>query len=149
MSEVIVGGNGFRDCKTIIAFGGRPLLGLKPGSNDVQLHVPALGAPNAEKMALVFEGYRVVSGDDGVTRQLTIRHHDDEVRVYFAHSLLLVVSQLSDLVIHIHLDLRPLGVRVFSDAEGLHVGPHTFFNLAFQAESPAISVSTDGIAKPV
>ena len=141
MNEVILGGNGFRDCATIIAFGGQPLLGVSRTSPEIEVRVPARGSASA---SLLIQGSRVSGSDAGLVRQILVRSHEDEVRVFYRHALLLVVSKLSETSTHVHLDLRPLGVRVFSDGEGLHVGPHTFFNLAFQAESPAISVSTDG-----
>lgn len=143
MNEVIVGGNGFRDCPIIIAFGGQPLLGVVPTSGEVELRVPAR-PPSADGGMLVIRGTRITGSDPVLLRQFLVLSHDDEVRVFLQHALLLVVSKLSATSTHVHLDLRPLGVRVFSDSEGLHVGPHDFFNLAFQAESPAISVSTDG-----
>lgn len=143
VNEIIVGGNGFRDCQTIIAFGGQSLLGVSGKSGDVELRVPMRNA-DPSGVGLVIDGHEISGADPILEGQLFLRSHDDEVRVFFQHALLLVVSKLSPTTTHVHLDLRPLGVRVFSDAEGLHVGPHTFFNLAFQAESPAISVSTDG-----
>lgn len=143
MNEVVLGGNGFRDCATIIDFGGEPLLGVVPKTGEIELRVPA-PPPGVAGSRLVIQGNRASGSDELLLRQLLLRSHEDEVRVYFHHALLLVVSKLSETSTHVHLDLRPLGVRVFSDSEGLHVGPHNFFNLAFQAESPAISVATDG-----
>ena len=143
MNEVVLGGNGFRDCPTIIALGGQPLLGFASESGEIEVRVPP-HPPSEAASLLVIQGARVSGSDPVLLRQLLIRSHKDEVLVYLGHALLLVVTKLSATSTHVHLDLRPLGVRVFSDSEGLHVGPHTFFNLAFQAESPAISVSTDG-----
>lgn len=143
MNQVILGGNGFRDCPTIIAFGGQPLLSVVPNSGEIELRVPAR-PPSGAASPLTITGARASGSDPGLLRQIVVRSHDDEVRVFFQHALLLVVSRLSETDTHVHLDLRPLGVRVFSDAEGLHVGMNDISNLAFQAESPAISVSTDG-----
>lgn len=45
---------------------------------------------------------------------------------------------------YLRLEAQMLGLDATPESEGLYVGPHKFFNLAFSAESPAISVSTDG-----
>lgn len=144
MTEVLLGGNAFRDCDTLISVARIPVLKVRGDPLHIELAVPIL-EPEAGGRLKFHMINRKIEGDPVVVRQSAIHGHDDELRLFHGHHLLLTASALSRETIHVHLDLRPLGLRVYSDAEGLHVGQHTVFNLAFQSESPAIAVTPDGM----
>ena len=40
MRETVIGGNGFRDCPILLAFGGKPLLSVSTQSGQIHLEVP-------------------------------------------------------------------------------------------------------------
>jgi hypothetical protein len=134
--EIVVGANGFRDCGTLVAIDGHPILSVADDGHVV-LRLPPR---SNESSRLEIDGPVVNTSDDSLARQLTVSGDTRHVVVFFVHHLIFVTSNLGTTT-HVYLDLRPLGLNLYSDSTGLHVGPHTLFNLSFVSESPAISIS--------
>ena len=102
MIEVLLGGNVFRDCETLIAVAGTPVLRVAADPLDVALSVPVIeqGA-NGHLRFRMANGK--LDGDETAVRQVSVRRHEDEVRVFFANHLLLTASALTRTTVHLHL----------------------------------------------
>lgn len=137
--DVILGGCRFRNCPTIIQFGSRPVLrSRRDGFVDLDV---VDGSDGGDRVVLSLRGSEIETADEVIGRQLAFRKHDDECRLFFQDLLIVSVSRLSETATNLHLELRPLGLLVWSDVNGLHVGQtKEFLNLAFENESPAIHV---------
>ncbi len=58
---------------------------------------------------------------------------DDDRLVLFAHERV-----ASEIVLHV--DLRPIGMNIFDDANGIHIGDSTLAGNTFQGVSTAITL---------
>jgi len=116
---VVLGGNEFVDCENILAAKGEPLLSVRAPPLTITIRTPQ-GWPPPQALTVVSnealphqEGVRVVR--DGVS--VCVVFHD--------FPMLFAVSEKPDRVL-LRLDLRSIGINVFDDAQGLHIGGNFF-----------------------
>lgn len=113
MTTVLVGGNQFIDCRAVIALAGRPLLDVAAAPLRVTLVVP--GTSTREPVRI--EDNRVLEGT--IVRSVAREH----VCVLLVRDVPIVLAALlDDQRVAVRLDLRPVGVDIYDDSNGLHVG---------------------------
>ena len=131
MITVELGSNQFIDCQMILAQGTTPVLALKLNPLRVTLRVPVDGGG---LVALVEDG-DVVKGD------LVEKVADERSFSVFAKDQLVLAALLrAPNVVHLKVDLRPLGLLIYDDDEGLHIGTNVFSRNVISKTNAAISL---------
>jgi hypothetical protein len=133
VSVVILGQNRFIDCGVIIGYGGRPLLRVvfdplgidlatPHGKRSVEIRVDRTGRIEPED-----PGTRVVRGENVFT-------------IFWKGHAVLAATQLDLETAHVRLDLRPLGIKIYDDFQGLHSGTNTFAENEIRGAATAIAL---------
>ena len=115
----MLGGNEFVDCENILAAKGEPLLSVRAAPLTVTIRTPREWPPH---QALTVVANEVLPDQDGVR---VIRNGASVCVVFHGFPMLVAVSETSERVL-LRLDLRSIGMNVFDDAEGLHIGGNLF-----------------------
>lgn len=134
MTTVKLGSNEFTDVQVLIAFKGRPVLIVADHPLRVTLQVPEAAPQFAPRVEIV---ENVAPGNP----RLRISSTPDAVTVLFDSQPICIATKVRSDEIVLRIDLRPIGMLVYDDAHGLHVGnsifakniiskAHTAFNLA-------------------
>lgn len=132
MTTVRLGQNLFVDCHTLIAWNDRAILRAEGGLENLLLDTTGLG--EGTKAVRVAEGaasgadVRVIASD--VTRTIVV-----------ADEALLFATAIGPDTVHIKLDLRPLGLNIFDDVAGLHVGKNLIAHNSFTGSQIAIRLT--------
>jgi hypothetical protein len=133
MTIVEFGTNRFVDCRALVGFRGRHVVAVASDPLQVSLRVPIEGSPDTAGVEV--ENGNVVRGDG-----ITITADRGSFAIYSNDVLIAVALRRSDEVVYLKLDLRPLGVEMFDDAEGLHIGTNTLAQNEFKNAATAIAL---------
>lgn len=113
MSRVILGTNIIEDCNTVMTISGTPLFLYRVEPDGVKLSFNILSPPANTEIRIegnvIDRGNAVVKADQN---SVTISHGDVKI---------LHLSIEGDAAI-VHIDLRPLGLRIYTDSNALHIG---------------------------
>jgi hypothetical protein len=133
--KVLLGGNEFVDCANIVEVRGEQLLRVAVGPLRITLATPA-GWDEAQAIAVVendlklgAKGARVV----GAEHSVAVLSGDVPVVVAIADP-----GKPGE--VHLRIDLRPIGIQLFDDASGLHVGSNLFTGNRVSNAATAISL---------
>ena len=125
MSSVLMGLNRFENCQTLIAWGEHPVLRAEAGLSSLKLDTTGMG----EKIrAVSVEGQSITVGKDIFS---LIASNVGTTVLFRGNLAILVATQIDEHTLHIKLDLRPLGLNIFDDVAGLHVGRAVMANNSF------------------
>jgi hypothetical protein len=119
MNSVLMGLNRFINCRTIIAWHEHPLLKAEAGLPSLQLDTTKVGERvrsvriEGQNVAVGKEDFRLITSEAG-----TVLFGGDQA--------ILIATQIDEHTLHIKLDLRPLGLNIFDDVAGLHIGGNTW-----------------------
>jgi hypothetical protein len=116
---VVLGGNEFVDCENILAASGEPLLSIRSAPLSVTFRTPRAWS---QSPAVTIVANEVTSPQDGIH---VVRDATSVSVVFRGFPMLVAISEGQDRVL-LRLDLRPLGINVFDDAEGLHIGGNSY-----------------------
>lgn len=113
MSRIIIGTNLIEDCDTVITISGVPLFSYEVVQEKTSLsfNVPC---PPATKEVQIKDNV-VLKGD------VTLKANSNSASVKLGDSLLIELLVKGDTTI-VHLDLRPLGLRIHTDSNALYIG---------------------------
>ncbi len=127
MTEIRLGTNRFVDCDRVIEIDGLPLFTLTIGADGgLALSVELSSPPALQEIKI--EDNRIVSGP----AQLDVV--DGRVRLSMGgHRLLEAKSSLDS--VEVALDLRPLGLGIYSDTTALHIGASIFSENTFRVKT--------------
>ncbi len=132
------GGNLFRDCVALLSYGNQVVLAVSGPPIRIDLAAPppifpvALNIQQNQLLGARPVHFKVFGTPDPETPQaVTILAGDRPV--------LMAQAIAADEII-LHVDLRALGVNIFDDASGLHVGDSTLANNTFEGSSTAIAL---------
>jgi hypothetical protein len=117
VTTVELGTNRFIDCRAILAYQATDVVAVELAPLRVTLCVPAEGGGPA----LPIEHGQVVQGNT-----VTTLRDERSFSVFVGDSLVLAALLRSADTVHLKLDLRPLGLVIFDDADGLHIGTNVF-----------------------
>lgn len=133
--KVLLGGNELVDCATIVAVRGERLLWLDVDPLRVNLVTPP-GWSDDQAIAVVQNhlkmgpaSARVLARDGAVTVVAS------NIPVVMA-----MVSPEDPGEVHLRIDLRPLGIDLFDDARGLHLGSNLYAKNRVSSTAVAISL---------
>jgi hypothetical protein len=131
MSTFIVGTNRFEDCEILIAHKAVPVLRI-----DITDGVPCVDLRMPEGAGkLVIERNAVRAGSAEVVASLR------SATVTSAELMLLHVVVKAGGEALVHLDLRSLGVAIYTDASGLHIGSNVLSRNRVKGARIAIGLS--------
>jgi hypothetical protein len=134
MSTVLLGGNRFIDCQSLLAYKSQPLLQVLFNPIRVVLATPG-DLPSIRTMRVEPSG--AVEGDD-----VTIVETPSSFAVFRGESALILATLLSADTAHLKLDLRPLGINIYDDVEGLHIGSNLFSGNVVSRAATAINLGS-------
>lgn len=108
---VILGGNRFIDCQNILSYKGQPVLRVRTSPLHVEINPPPdiPGVPNPVVLRNVQSerSFGVFTTGDRAVALATLLDPEKQI-------------------VHLTLDLRPLGMNIYDDPQGLHVGSNLF-----------------------
>ncbi len=116
MTTVLVDGNKFIDCLAILAYKGTPMLRVITDPLRVELETPQ----SASQVVRVDSDGACPS--DRLRVVATPRSH----AIFWDEHALTIATELAAGTIHLALDLRPLGIKIYDDYHGLHIGQNVF-----------------------
>jgi hypothetical protein len=131
---VLLGGNEFVDCENILAAKGEPLLSVR-APLTVTVRTPQEW-PQSQALS-------VVSNEVAPPDQEGVQVFRDGLSVcvvFQGFPMLFAVSEKPDRVL-LRLDLRAIGINVFDDAQGLHIGGNLFRGNRISNAATAISLA--------
>lgn len=130
MSRIIIGTNSIEDCDTAITISGVPLFSYKieQGKVSLSFNVPC---PPATKEIQIKDNI-IHKGE------VTLKADLDSASVKLGNSLLIELFVKGDTATA-QLDLRPLGLRIYTDSNALYIG-------SSQLSQNIIKQCTNGIA---
>ena len=125
MNSVLMGLNRFENCQTLIAWGEHPVLKAEAGLSSLQLDTSVMGEKilavrvKGKSLAVGKQVFSLIASDVGTTV------------LFGGNQAILVATQIDEHTLHIKLDLRPLGLNIFDDVAGLHVGRNVMASNSF------------------
>jgi hypothetical protein len=125
LGSVIIGTNKLINCRTLIGVKDQPLLQVEFLPLRVSL-VPPRNLPSGISFEIIDN---ITKGMEGRANQdLRIVAGETNVSILWKDFLLLSATLLDKETAHLKLDLRPIGIKIFDDPEGLHVGSNLLAN---------------------
>ena len=131
--QVLIGTNVFEDCETILSFRTKTFLAVSNEPLRVQLHTPD-DLPSGRHVHVDSQAESPSSGAVKVVAK------PDFVGIFWEMQPLILAARVEPTVINVHLDLRALGLAIFVDPDGLHVGGGTFSRNAIKNAKTAIAL---------
>ena len=131
MSTVLLGRNRFVECESILAYKGTPI--LKVGFDPLRLE---LATPEGVLSRAVRVDQKGRSPEDRVRIVAT----PQSFAVFWENEALAVATLLDAETAHLKLDLRPLGINIYDDPDGLHIGQNIFSENVVSHSAAAINL---------
>ena len=131
--RVIVGNNSFIDCQALLAYHGRPMLRVLLDPLRVVFNTPR-DVPNVRHVAI---------DENGHVEPSELGHVLGGVNCFaFVASdvALLLAIQAHSETIYLRLELRPLGMNIYDDVNGLHIGGNAFSGNEIRNAATAINL---------
>jgi hypothetical protein len=134
MCSVIFGSNKVTNCRILISIKDQPLLQIAFSPLRVSLKLPQdlpskISFEIAENIVtgVIPPDLRLVSGDANVS-------------IFWKDMFLLSATLLDKDTVHLKLDLRPVGITIYDDHEGLHIGSNILARTSFSNCMTALSL---------
>lgn len=129
MTRVILGTNSIENCESAITIAGVPLFSYKIDGDKVSLTFNISSPPANTEIQIK---------DNKIhKKEITLETKPNFVSVKLRGALLIELLIEKDSAI-VNLDLRPIGINIYTDANALHIG-------GSQLSQNVISQCTDGI----
>lgn len=131
MSKVLLGRNRFVECGSILSYKGAPVLLVS--ENPLRVGLDTHSMPTDPKIRI---------GDSSSEPKDLVRvvRTEDSFAIFWSEDAIAVATRLDPETVHLKLDLRPLGISIYDDPDGLHIGRNVFAeNQVIRSES-AISL---------
>jgi hypothetical protein len=135
---ILIGSNRFTECASIISYMNLPLLQILSDPLRATLRIPPdRGTPPA----LTIEENRIVSPSaDPTPQELKVNSDRNSLTVLYKDVPLLLATMVDRETIVVHVDLRPVGLNIYDDAGGLHIGTNALQRNSFSRCNSAISL---------
>jgi hypothetical protein len=133
MTVVLLGGNRFEECDSVLSFRGVPLLRVLLGPLRIQLTIP-------EALPLACS-VRVDENERFPPDKIYVVSTPRSFAIFWEREHALAISTLvDDNTAHLRVDLRPLGINIHDEADGLHIGGNTFARNVISRSATAINL---------
>ena len=118
MSVVLLGGNRFVECQSILAYQGNPVLRVDVDPLRVELTTPE-NLPSRRAV-------RVGANARCPEKEVRVVATAESFAIFWREYALVLATRLDPGTAHLKLDLRPLGMNIYDDFAGLHIGTNIF-----------------------
>jgi hypothetical protein len=132
MSVVLLDGNRFVECESILAYKGAPVLRVRFEPLRVELTTPERVPAHR----------RVRVDESGGEPKIMVRivRTAESFAVFWQDHALVLATLLEPGTAHLKLDLRPLGMVIYDDVDGLHIGRNVFAGNVVSHSAAAINL---------
>ena len=137
MPSVITGTNRFINCKTVISLKDQPLLQVSFSPLRVSLRLPQ-DLPSHVFFDVVENDLKQKADSAGSNPRVVISVSN--VGIFWKDALLVSATLLDDETAHLKIDLRRVGINIYDDNTGLHVGHNTLTGNSFENCATAIAL---------
>jgi hypothetical protein len=130
---VVFGRNRFVDCGALLAIEGTPVLEVLTDPLRVRLNAPP-DLPSG----------RAVTVEDGrASPEAHVRlvSSPSSAAIFWDDELLVMATRLEDDLVHVKVDLRPIGMNVYDDVAGLHIGGNVMASNKFERFATGINLA--------
>ena len=135
MSVVLLGSNRFEDCDSILSVRGVPLLRVLFTPLRLQLM-----SAEAQPLPLGYS-VRVAEHERFPPDKVHVVSTPQSFAIFWDKEHALAIATLVDEnTAHLRVDLRPLGINIHDDADGLHIGGNTFTRNVISRSATAINL---------
>ena len=131
--RVTWGGNDLIDCVALLAWGDQVVLRVSSSPIRVDLKVPSA----ASDSGLEIQGNELITPTVSKARVVTT---SEAVAVFWQSVAILMAQEIDANTVLLHTDFRALGVNIFDDAAGLHIGGSLLGGNTFSGCSTAIAL---------
>ena len=131
---VILGKNRFTDCRNVIALADQPLLRVEGLPLRVSVRTPTRVA---SLTPIAVSCNRATDDRDG---RLAVLASDASVTILWDDQVVVWARQKDDDTVHLKVDLRPLGLAIYDDPVGLHIGSNVLVDNEVSNSTTAISL---------
>ena len=131
---VILGRNHFTDCHNVIALADQPLLRVERRPLRISLRTPT-GVASVTTMTVT--GNQATDDHGG---RLAVLASDASVTILWDEQGIVWDRHKDDDTVHLKVDLRPLGLDIYDDPDGLPIGSNVLFDNQFSNCTTAISL---------
>lgn len=122
---VILGGNQFVDCQNILSYKGQAVLRVLMSPLHVEINpppdIPGAANPVVLRNVQSERSFGVFTTGDRAVALATLLDPEKQI-------------------VHLTLDLRPLGMNIYDDPQGLHVGNNLFSMNVVEGAATAINL---------
>jgi hypothetical protein len=131
--NIIWGGNHMQDCLALLTWQDQVVLAVKDSPLRVSLKTPQPGTATPQ---VVVEDNQVVDTNE----QVRVVSNAQSIAVLLNGAPILLLQEIGESNLLLHSDLRPLGMNIYDDAAGLHIGGSVLAANHFSGCSTAISL---------
>jgi hypothetical protein len=136
MGSVIIGTNKISNCRVLVGVKDQPLLQVTFSPFRVSLKLPR-DLPSRISFEIIDN---VINEGLAPDPDLRIVASETNVSVFWKDLLILSGTLLDGDTAHLKLDLRPVGLAIYDDPEGLHIGKNLLARASFENCMTAISL---------
>jgi hypothetical protein len=133
MTSIVVGTNVFVECDTPLVIDGVPAIQISRDDGMLELSVEVSAPPARHPVR--------VSENAAVSADTTVSARRESVDVFVSGEPIVRAQRVGG-VTHLRLDLRPVGLFIYSDDEALHLGASVLTGNTIRA---GINLSTGGM----
>ena len=135
MRSVITGTNRFINCQTVISFKDQPLLQVSFSPLRVSFKLPR---DLPVSFDIVENDLKRKSEPAGADPRVVIS--ETNVSIFWNDVLLVSATLMDDETAHLKIDLRRVGINIYDDNAGLHVGRNTLTGNSFENCATAVAI---------
>jgi hypothetical protein len=135
--SVIVGSNRFINCQTLISVKDQPLLQILFSPLRVTSKLPP-NLPSGVSFYVVENELKQKGKSGGANPRIVAS--ETNVSIFWSNVLLVSATLLDDETAHLKIDLRRVGINIYDDNAGLHIGNNLLASNSFENCSTAIAV---------
>lgn len=134
---IVVGSNRFIDCQNVIVAGGAPVLRVAAPPLQISLGMP----PRTPIQFFVVDNREEQLPDSNSAGRLAIVAEREAFDAFWEKKRILgarLIEEAGTFIIHLHLDLRPVGINIYNDLDTLFVGSIRLSGNVFERASAGI-----------
>ncbi len=135
---VLWGSNRFTDCQNLLGVSDQPVLRI-----DVAPLRVTLRTPSGLSSGIHFAVERNVQDETAGSARARLRVVADakNAAILWDEAWLVAAVEVGDNTVNLHTDLRPIGINIYDDPQGLHVGTNVLARNGFSNCATAIALA--------
>jgi hypothetical protein len=134
---VIIGTNRLVDCETVILVRGDPLLRVEEKPLRLTVITPS-DIPSGRIVRVIGNIVEDAQGSKEIGHVKVVAT-DRSVSIFWDTFLLVAATSIEEGAVNVHIDFRPIGLNMFDDPTGLHLGGMHLAQSSFHNSATAFS----------